>query len=250
MSKLTEAFQNRKAFIPFLTCGDPNLETTAANIRALAAAGAAVIELGIPFSDPTAEGPLIQGANIRALQGGVTTDKIFEFVRKVRTDVKIPFVFMTYANVVFSYGTERFIKNCAEFGIDGILLFDIPYEEKEEFASVCKQNGVAFISTIAPTSKQRIAPIASDAEGYLYVITEAGGEQVSASELIAEIRKSTSIPCVVANGILKPEHAKNHAPYVDGISVDTAITEIVVEYGKESPLYVSEFGAKMVAALK
>lgn len=250
MSKLTETFANRKAFVPFLTCGDPNLDTTAANIRALAAAGAAVIELGIPFSDPTAEGPLIQGANIRALQGGVTTDKIFDFVRQLRVDVKIPFVFMTYANVVFSYGTDRFIKTCAEVGVDGILLFDIPYEEKEEFASVCKQYGVAFISTIAPTSKQRIAPIAADAEGYLYVITEAGGENISAAEMISEIRKSTSIPCVIANGITKTEHAKRIAAVADGISVDTAITEIVVEYGTESPLYVSEFGAKMVTALK
>ena len=133
MSKIREAFEKGKAFIPFITCGDPDLETTAAVVRAAAANGADLIELGIPFSDPTAEGPVIQGANIRALEGGVTTDKVFDLVRELRKDVAIPMVFMTYANVVYSYGAENFISICQEIGIDGLILPDIPYEEKEEF---------------------------------------------------------------------------------------------------------------------
>lgn len=135
MSNIAKAFAGGKAFIPFITCGDPDLKTTAAAIRAMAANGADLIELGIPFSDPTAEGPVIQGANLRALQAGTTTDKVFDLVREVRRDVTIPLVFMTYANVVFSYGAERFLSTCAEIGIDGLILPDLPYEEKDEFAA-------------------------------------------------------------------------------------------------------------------
>ena len=141
MSRIAEAFQKGKAFIPFITCGDPDLETTGAIVRALEKNGADLIELGIPFSDPTAEGPVIQGANIRALAGGVTTDRIFDFVRELRRDVKVPMVFMTYANVVFSYGTERFVQTCAQIGMDGLILPDVPFEEKEEFDSVCRKYG-------------------------------------------------------------------------------------------------------------
>ena len=161
MSRIREAFLKGKAFIPFITCGDPDLETTGKLVRAAVDAGADLIELGIPFSDPTAEGPVIQGANIRALAGGITTDRIFDFVRELRKDVKIPLVFMTYANVVFSYGAEQFISICKEIGIDGIILPDLPFEEKEEFQPLCKKYDVALVSLIAPTSKQRIAMIAS-----------------------------------------------------------------------------------------
>ena len=160
MSNIAKAFANGKAFIPFITCGDPDLATTAAAVRAMAANGADLIELGIPFSDPTAEGPVIQGANIRALKAGTTTDKVFDFVREVHKDVSIPLVFMTYANVVFSYGAERFISTCAEIGIDGMILPDLPYEEKDEFLPICRKYGVDLISMIAPTSENRIAMIA------------------------------------------------------------------------------------------
>ena len=174
MSNIAKAFANGKAFIPFITCGDPDLEITAAAVRAMAANGADLIELGIPFSDPTAEGPVIQGANIRALKAGTTTDKVFDFVREVRKDVSIPMVFMTYANVVFSYGAERFISTCAEIGIDGLILPDLPYEEKEEFAPTCHKYGVDLISMIAPTSENRIAMIAKEAEGFLYIVSSLG----------------------------------------------------------------------------
>ena len=174
MTKIRHAFENGKAFIPFITCGDPYLETTAAAVRAAAENGADLIELGIPFSDPTAEGPVIQGANIRALNGGVNTDKVFGLVRELRKDVKIPLVFMTYANVVFSYGAERFISTCAQTGIDGIILPDIPFEEKDEFLPVCRKYDVALISLIAPTSENRIGMIAKEAEGFIYLVSSLG----------------------------------------------------------------------------
>lgn len=160
MNRIQEAFRNGKAFIPFITCGDPDLETTARVVRAIAQNGADLIELGIPFSDPTAEGHVIQQANIRALSAGVTTDKVFDLVRELRKDVTVPMVFMTYANVVYSYGAEKFISICEQIGIDGLILPDIPYEEKDEFAPICKKHNVALVSLIAPTSENRIAMIA------------------------------------------------------------------------------------------
>ena len=172
--RITEAFANGKAFIPFLTCGDPSLEVTEQLVYAMEEAGADLIELGIPFSDPTAEGPVIQEANVRALAGGVTTDKVFSMVEKIRKNTKIPMVFMTYANVVFSYGTERFIKKAAEIGMDGLILPDVPFEEKEEFDVVCKQYGLDLISLIAPTSHERIAMIAKEAEGFVYCVSSLG----------------------------------------------------------------------------
>ena len=174
MSKIRTAFENGKAFIAFITCGDPDLETTAAAVRAAAGNGADLIELGIPFSDPTAEGPVIQGANLRALKGGITTDKIFAFVQELRKDVSIPMVFMTYANVVFSYGAERFISTCSKIGIDGLILPDLPFEEKEEFQPICSKYGVDLVSLIAPTSENRIAMIAKEAEGFLYIVSSLG----------------------------------------------------------------------------
>ncbi|MGM9625729.1 MAG: tryptophan synthase subunit alpha, partial [Eubacteriales bacterium] len=174
MNKIAEAFAHGKAFIPFITCGDPDLATTAAAVREAAQNGADLIELGIPFSDPTAEGPVIQAASLRALQAGTTTDKIFEMVREVRRDVTVPMVFMTYANVVFSYGTERFVSACRDIGIDGLILPDVPYEEKEDFQPICDAYGLAFISLIAPTSETRIAMIAKEAKGFLYIVSSLG----------------------------------------------------------------------------
>ena len=164
MNRIADAFECGKAFIAFITCGDPDLETSAACIRAAVEGGADLIELGIPFSDPTAEGPVIQAANARALAGGVTTDKIFSMVREVRQDVSVPMVFMTYANVVYSYGIERFCDRCVEIGVDGMILPDVPFEEKEEFAPACRERGLAFVSLIAPTSENRIAMIAREAD--------------------------------------------------------------------------------------
>lgn len=254
MSRIKEAFANGKAFIPFITCGDPDLETTKKIVRAMAENGADLIELGIPFSDPTAEGPVIQQANIRALAGGVTTDKIFDFVRDVRKDVTVPMVFMTYANVVYSYGAERFIKTCKEIGIDGLILPDIPFEEKEEFAPICKQYGVDLVSLIAPTSENRIAMIAKEAEGFVYIVSSLGVTGVRSEittdvgALAALVKANTDIPCAIGFGISTPEQAAKMAAKADGVIVGSAIIKIVAQYGKDAPEHVGAYVRSMKEA--
>lgn len=256
MSNIKKAFENGKAFIPFVTCGDPDLETTGMIVRAAAENGADLIELGIPFSDPTAEGPVIQGANIRALSGGVTTDKIFDFVRELRKDVTIPMVFMTYANVVFSYGAEKFISTCSDIGIDGLILPDLPFEEKEEFLPLCRTYGVDLISLIAPTSAQRIAMIAKEAEGFLYIVSSLGvtGTRSEITTDIASIvkmvKENTDIPCAIGFGISTPEQAKKMAGFSDGAIVGSAIIKIIEKYGREAPKYVGEYIKEMKNAVR
>ena len=255
MSNIRKAFENKKAFIPFVTCGDPDLTTTGEIVRAAVENGADLIELGIPFSDPTAEGPVIQGANIRALSGGVTTDKIFDFVRELRKDVKIPLVFMTYANVVFSYGAERFISTCAETGIDGIILPDLPFEEKGEFQPVCKKYGVDLISLIAPTSDKRIAMIAKKAEGFLYIVSSLGVTGTRSeittdlASIIKVVRENTDIPCAIGFGISTPEQAKRMAGLSDGVIVGSAIIKLIEKSGENAPKAVGEYVKEMKAAI-
>lgn len=255
MSNIKNAFSNGKAFIPFITCGDPDLETTADIVREAEKAGADLIELGIPFSDPTAEGPVIQGANIRALAGGVTTDKIFDMVTELRKDVKIPLVFMTYANVVFSYGAERFMKRCKETGIDGIILPDLPYEEKDEFSEVSEKYGIDMISLIAPTSADRISMIAKEAKGFIYIVSSLGVTGVrneintDISCIVDIIRENTDTPCAVGFGISRPEQAKKMADISDGAIVGSAIIRIIEQYGKDSPAHVAEYIKSMKEAV-
>lgn len=256
MNRIQAAFANGKAFIPFITCGDPDLETTAAAVRAMVANGADLIELGIPFSDPTAEGPVIQGANIRALNGGITTDKVFDFVKELRRDVTIPMVFMTYANVVFSYGAERFISTCAEIGMDGLILPDLPFEEKEEFLDLCHQYNVALISLIAPTSENRIAMIAKEAEGFLYLVSSLGVTGTRSEittdlgSIVKVIRENTDIPCAIGFGISRPEQAAKMAGISDGAIVGSAIIKILEQYGKEAPAHIGEYVKSMKDAIR
>ena len=255
MSNIAKAFAGGKAFIPFITCGDPDLETTAAVVRAAAANGADLIELGIPFSDPTAEGPVIQGANLRALQGGVTTDRVFGLVRELRRDVTVPMVFMTYANVVFSYGAEKFISLCAETGIDGLILPDLPFEEKEEFQPICRQFGVDRISLIAPTSENRIAMIAKEAEGFIYLVSSLGVTGVRSeiktdlASIVKVIRENTAIPCAIGFGISTPEQARRMASLSDGAIVGSAIVRLLEKHGKDAPRYVGEYVREMKNAV-
>lgn len=256
MSNIRKAFQNGKAFIPFLTCGDPNLETTEKLIRAMEANGADLIELGIPFSDPTAEGPVIQEANIRALSGGVTTDKIFDMVRRVREDVRIPLVFMTYANVVYSYGIDRFAGTAAEIGMDGIILPDVPFEEKEEFAPAFRGRGLDFISLIAPTSSGRVAKIAGAAEGFVYCVSSLGVTGVrqnittDVGAMVELVRRANpEIPCAIGFGISTPEQAAKMAGYADGVIVGSAIVRQIGEYGTEAESHVADYVAAMKAGM-
>ena len=236
MSNIKKAFENGKAFIAFVTCGDPDLETTAKVVRAAVENGADLIELGIPFSDPAAEGPVIQGANLRALRGGITTDKIFAFVKELRRDVKVPMVFMTYANVVFSYGAEKFISTCRDIGIDGLILPDLPYEEKEEFLPTCRQYDVDLISLIAPTSENRISMIAREAEGFIYIVKV--------------VRENTKVPCAIGFGISTPEQAKRMADISDGAIVGSAIVKLIEKYGTDAPEHVAEYVKSMKDAIR
>ena len=256
MTETAKAFENGKAFIPFITCGDPDLETTAKIVREAVANGADLIDLGIPFSDPTAEGPVIQGANIRALKGGVTTDKVFDLVRELRKDVTVPMVFMTYSNVVFSYGADKFISTCKEIGINGLILPDLPYEEKEEFLPQCKKYGVDLISLIAPTSENRIAMIAKEADGFIYLVSSLGvtgtRSEISTDlkSIVDVIRQNTSVPCAIGFGISTPEQAKKMADIADGAIVGSAIIKIIEQYGKDAPKYVGEYVKSMKDAVR
>ena len=259
MSNIRKAFENGKAFIPFITCGDPDLETTKAAVREMVKNGADLMELGIPFSDPTAEGPVIQEANVRALSGGVTTDKIFEMVKELRGSgkadgaepVTVPMVFMTYANVVYSYGAERFISTCAGIGIDGIILPDLPFEEKEEFLPVCRKYGVDLISLVAPTSEDRIAMIAKEAEGFLYIVSSLGVTGVRSEittdlgSIVKTVRENTDIPCAVGFGISTPEQAGKMAALSDGAIVGSAIVKLLAKYGKDAPAEIGRYVKSM-----
>lgn len=255
MSNIQKAFENGKAFIAFITCGDPDLATTAEVVKEAARNGADLIELGIPFSDPTAEGPVIQGANIRALKGGVTTDSIFDFVRELRKEVTVPMVFMTYANVVFSYGSEKFIATCKEIGMDGLILPDVPFEEKEEFQSICDRYDMDLISLIAPTSENRIAMIAKEAKGFLYIVSSLGVTgtrteiKTDLSSIVEVVRQNTSVPCAIGFGISTPEQAKKMAGLSDGAIVGSAIIKLLEKYGTEAPKYVGEYVKSMKDAI-
>lgn len=255
MSKIREAFDHGKAFIPFITCGDPDLETTERIVHSMVANGADLIELGIPFSDPTAEGPVIQGANIRALSGGVTTDKIFDMVRRLRRDITVPMVFMTYANVVYSYDAEKFISTCAEIGIDGLILPDLPFEEKNEFAPICQKYGVDLISLIAPTSENRIAMIAKEAEGFIYIVSSLGVTGVRSeintdiASIVKLIKENTDVPCAVGFGISTPKQAAKMASISDGAIVGSAIIKLIAEYGQDAAEPVGEYVKNMTREL-
>lgn len=256
MSRTAEAFRNGKAFIPFITCGDPSLDVAERIVYAMADAGADLIELGIPFSDPTAEGPVIQAANIRALSGGVTTDSIFDMVERIRRNTDIPMVFMTYANVVFSYGVERFVKKAAETGMDGIILPDVPFEEKEEFDSVCRQYGLDFISLIAPTSHERISMIAKEASGFVYCVSSLGVTGMRSDittdigAMVKLVKTANDIPCAVGFGISTPEQAKDMAGKSDGAIVGSAIVRLCEKYGEDCVPYIYEYVKAMKDAVR
>lgn len=256
MSNVKKAFENGKAFIPFITCGDPSLEVTEQLVYAAEEAGADLIELGIPFSDPTAEGVVIQAANIRALSGGVTTDKIFDMVRKIRKNTQIPLVFMTYANVVYSYGTDRFLQTAAEIGMDGLILPDVPFEEKAEFDESCKKYGLDLISLIAPTSHERISMIAKEANGFVYCVSSLGVTGVrkeittDIGAMVKLVKEAKDIPCAIGFGISTPDQAAKMAAVSDGAIVGSAIVKLCGQYGEECVPYVKEYIKSMKDAIR
>lgn len=244
-----------KGFIPFITCGDPDLDVTEELIYALAKENVSLIELGIPFSDPTAEGPVIQMASQRALSAGTTTDKIFDMVERVRKNTDIPLVFMTYANVVYSYGIEKFLQKASKLGIYGIILPDVSFEEKEEFSPMCNKYGIKFISLIAPTSEQRIETIASQAEGFIYCVSSMGVTGIRNSfaanikEVVKKIKGCTDIPVAVGFGVSRPEHVAAIHEYADAAIVGSAIVSICGEYKEKCVPKVIEYVREMTKIL-
>ena len=238
MSKIQTAFASGKAFIPFVTCGDPSLDVTEQIVYAMADAGADLIELGIPFSDPTAEGPVIQEANVRALSAGTTTDKIFDMVRRIRQKTDIPMVFMTYANVVYSYGSERFIRTAAEIGMDGLILPDVPFEEKAEFDPLCRQYGLDLVSLIVYcVSSLGVTGVRSS------ITTDIGA-------MVKLVKETQDIPCAVGFGISTPEQAAKMAAQSDGAIVGSAIVKLCAKYGKDCVPYVKEYVESMKNAVR
>ena len=241
MNKFQKAFQNGKAYIGFITCGDPDLATTEKAVLAAVENGADIIELNIPFSDPTAVDATIQEANIRALEAGVTTDKIFAFVKELRPKVRIPLIFSTYANVVFSYGTKRFLSACQEIGIDGLIVPDLPFEEHDEFLPDCETFGITLISMVSSTSRSRIQAIASAAQGFLYIMTCPGGTREQLEDVVTQIRKYTDLPCAVCISAEDAPYMMDTAALWDGIIEDTPIMELMKQKkGKAAP-YVGAY---------
>ena len=241
MSNLASAFLGRKAFGAFFICGDPNLEATGAAVRAAVENGVNIVELNIPFSDPTAGDATIQEANIRALAGGVTTDKIFDFIRDLRSNIRVPIVISGYANVVFSYGAERFLKTCREIGVDGLIVPDVPFEEREEFLPLCRKYGVDMIFMVAVTSKERVTAIAKEAQGFLYIMACPGDREEELTEIMAQVRAISDVPCVVCLNGTEDSRFVPVSAKTDGVIMDTPFVEIVSQFATQAPMHIAEF---------
>ena len=256
MTKIKDAFKNGKAFIPFITAGDPNLDVTKELILAMDKSGADIIEIGIPFSDPVAEGVVIQQADERALSAGTTTDKIFEMVKEISPKLSCALAFMTYINPIYVYGVDKFMSNCRDCGVSAVIVPDVPFEEKEELKPACDKYGIDIVSLIAPTSKDRIKMIAKEAQGFLYCVSSMGvtgvRKQITTNigEMIKTVKEASDIPCAVGFGISTPEQAKEMVKYADGVIVGSAIVKIVAQYGENSIEPVSEYVKSMKDAIR
>lgn len=256
-NRIAAAFaEKKKVFIGFVTAGDPNLAVTKELVLAMVKAGVGIVEFGIPFSDPVAEGPVIQRADLRALEAGTTTDKIFDLVAELRQETQVPLVFLTYANPIYTYGAEKFFTRCEETGVDGVIIPDIPFEEREEMLPFSKPHHVALVPLVAPTSKDRIRMIAAEAEGYVYVVSSLGVTGVRKNittdigAIVEEVRAATSVPVAVGFGISTPEQAGKMAAVSDGAIVGSAIVKLVEEYGDAAPAKVYEYCKAMVEAVE
>lgn len=255
MSNIKNAFENKKAFIGFVTAGDPDLQVSEQIMLNMAKGGCDLIEIGIPFSDPIAEGPVIQEANLRSLSQGTTTDKVFELTKRVAAQTDIPLVYMTYLNVLFKYGYDRFLQKAKDAGISGVIIPDLPYEEKDEVQSVAEHYGIDVISLIAPTSEDRIKMIAGEAQGFVYTVSSLGvtgtREEIKTDleSITKAIREVTDTPVAIGFGINTPEQAKKYSHIADGIIVGSAIVKIVAEYGENAPQKVYEYVKSMKDAI-
>ena len=257
MNKIADAFNGKKALIAFITGGDPDIGTTERLIFAMEEAGADIIEIGIPFSDPIAEGIVIQQADERALAGGCTVDKLFDMVKRIRAGVSVPLAFMTYVNPIFRYGKEEFMRRCKECGIDGIIVPDLPFEENDEIKNECDEYDICLISMIAPTSsEERVKRIAAEAKGFLYCVSSLGvtgvrsaiGQEVAG--MIRNVRKISSVPCAVGFGISAKDQVHEILKISDGVIVGSAIVKIIAKYGKDSVEPVKQFVKELKAGTR
>lgn len=256
MNKISDAFNNGKAFIGFVTAGDPDLNTSKEILLSMSKGGCDLIEIGIPFSDPIAEGPVIQDANIRALKNNVTTDDVFALTKSVSQEVDTPMVFMTYLNVLFKYGYDKFLQKAKNSGICGVIIPDLPYEEKDELQSVAKKYGIEVVSLVAPTSEDRIKMIAADAEGFIYTVSSMGVTGVRSEiktdleSITKAIKEVTDVPVAIGFGINTPEQAKKYSHIADGVIVGSAIVKLVAEHKTDAPKYIYEYVKSMKDAIR
>lgn len=255
MSRISKAFEN-KAFIGFLTAGDPDISSSEKFIMEMIRAGADLIEIGIPFSDPIAEGPVIQEATMRALKSGTTLDKVFSLVESLRAKTDVPLVFLTYLNPVFNCGYDIFFEKCQKSGLDGIIIPDLPYEEKEEVQNSADKFSIELISLVAPTSKERISKIAADSKGFIYVVSSMGVTGVrkeiktDLDSIVKVVKESTDTPCAIGFGISTPEQAKKFSKISDGVIVGSAIVKIIARYGSDAAPYIYDYVKSMKDAVR
>lgn len=255
MSNLTKIFENHKAFIPFVVADDPDFDTTVANIVALANNGADIVEVGIPFSDPVADGPVIQAGDLRAFAAGVSTKTVFQIVEQARKQTDVPIVFLTYLNIVFKYGYKAFCQKCQSLNISGLVIPDLPYESKAEIMPAANQYGIDIIPLITPTSGHRIEKIAKAATGFIYVVSSMGitGERDAffdgLKDLVAEIKKYTDMPTAIGFGVHTPEQAQEMATIADGVIVGSAIVDIVAKEKQQAPAKIAAFTKSMRTAV-
>lgn len=256
MNKISDAFNNGKAFIGFVTAGDPDLNTSKEILLSMSKGGCDLIEVGIPFSDPIAEGPVIQDANIRALKNNVTTDDVFALTKSVSQEVDTPMVFMTYLNVLFKYGYDKFLQKAKDSGICGVIIPDLPYEEKDELQSVAKKYGIEVVSLVAPTSEDRIKMIAANAEGFIYTVSSMGVTGVRSEiktdleSITKAIKEVTDVPVAIGFGINTPEQARKYSHIADGVIVGSAIVKLVAEHKTDAPKYVYEYVKSMKDSIR
>ncbi|USS90831.1 tryptophan synthase subunit alpha [Fructilactobacillus carniphilus] len=255
MSKVKQIFANHKAFVGFVVAGDPSLDATVDNILALAAGGADLIEIGIPFSDPVADGPVIAAADKRALDRQVTTDDVFAVIRRVREQSNVPLVFLTYANLVYQVGYQEFCRRCAELNVAGMIIPDLPYEEQDELLAATQEFDLDLIQLVAPTSKSRIKKIAQRATGFIYVVSSMGTTgtrdnfQTDLRAVTDEIRQYTDTPVAIGFGIHTPEQAHAMSQVADGVIVGSQIVELIEKAGDQAPEQLTAYVREMKRAI-
>lgn len=247
MIKISEAFRDKKAFIAYLMAGDPDLETSAEYILTAQEAGADLIEIGIPFSDPIAEGEVIQAASVRAINAGTRLDGVFDMVASVKNKMKVPMLFMTYLNPVYVYGYDRFFARCAKIGVSGVIIPDMPFEEQDEAKTIAVKYGVEVVTLVAPTSENRTAKIARNAEGFIYLVSSMGVTGVrneittDLSSIVEAVRNETDIPVAIGFGISTPEQVERYSAIADGVIVGSAIVRIIGQHGRDAKQVLHEY---------